>query len=285
MRRRSDDVGDRLSEVAARNGIVTDDLERILLTDDTAHLDRHGLLFYVDPAPDPDVLATSGDRNRPPKPPSRTPTHSCSTASRIEPDDLPRLQWSHPPGRQRLDRHLVHGAGLRLQRRTRGPSPTPRRTSSRASGSGSPRTTPPSTSNVTTQDPGFAAINRSSTSDQIYGTRALVTNTFDFEICGSCGGIAYLGVFDHSFDHTYLPAGLVLRRLAVRDQSDRRVPCRTRWATTSGWTTTVKYPVTAATTSATSRGRRSWGWATTSPLSSSARASTPTPPTPRATSP
>jgi hypothetical protein len=55
--------------------------------------------------------------------------------------------------------------------------------------------------NVTTQDPGDDAINRSDLNDEVYGTRALVTegtNSWDANIC-ACGGIAYGDVFGMSF--------------------------------------------------------------------------------------
>ena len=47
---------------------------------------------------------------------------------------------------------------------------------------------------VTTADPGAAAIGRSTSSDQLYGTRLVVTPT-NTAGC-SCGGVAYVGVFD-----------------------------------------------------------------------------------------
>lgn len=64
---------------------------------------------------------------------------------------------------------------------------------------------------VTTQDPGTAAISRSSAADGVYGTRLLITPTGSVytNYCNSaCGGVAYVGVYDniepnHSF---YQPA-------------------------------------------------------------------------------
>ncbi len=50
-------VGDRLPEAAARNDMASEELEEILLADETAHLDTEGLLFYVDPPAE----AVSGD--------------------------------------------------------------------------------------------------------------------------------------------------------------------------------------------------------------------------------
>nr|WP_274388134.1 PKD domain-containing protein [Salsipaludibacter albus] len=46
---------------------------------------------------------------------------------------------------------------------------------------------------VTTEDPGIDAIRRSSSGDQVYGTRVVITD--EGTNCG-CGGVAYLGVFD-----------------------------------------------------------------------------------------
>jgi hypothetical protein len=56
--------------------------------------------------------------------------------------------------------------------------------------------------NVTTQFPGDAAITRASASDNVYGTRALVTggnSQFNPDTC-ECGGIAYTGVYNEAAD-------------------------------------------------------------------------------------
>jgi PKD repeat protein len=60
---------------------------------------------------------------------------------------------------------------------------------------------------VTTQDPGEAAITRSGSTDQNYGTRAVITNTSTvYSACG-CGGIAYVGTYDLTSNHAnYQPA-------------------------------------------------------------------------------
>ena len=57
--------------------------------------------------------------------------------------------------------------------------------------------------NVTTQDPGQAAITRSGSGDEIYGTRVVIT-VDNFDNCG-CGGFAYLRAFDDTSDY-YKPA-------------------------------------------------------------------------------
>jgi PKD repeat protein len=57
--------------------------------------------------------------------------------------------------------------------------------------------------NVTTQDPGQAAISRSGSGDLNFGTRVVIT-TDNFYNCG-CGGVAYLRAFDDTYDN-YKPA-------------------------------------------------------------------------------
>lgn len=56
--------------------------------------------------------------------------------------------------------------------------------------------------NVTTEFPGDEAINRTDSSDGVFGTRALIsagTAGWNADTCG-CGGIAYMGVFDEAID-------------------------------------------------------------------------------------
>ena len=53
---------------------------------------------------------------------------------------------------------------------------------------------------VTTQEPPAADIDRTNAGDQVYGTRALISssNAALNTICGGgCGGVAFIGVFDH----------------------------------------------------------------------------------------
>jgi hypothetical protein len=55
---------------------------------------------------------------------------------------------------------------------------------------------------VTTEDPGDAALTRADASDQQYGTRVLISPDSTQELCG-CGGRAYVDVFDRSVNHGY----------------------------------------------------------------------------------
>ncbi|MBL8473355.1 MAG: PKD domain-containing protein [Rhodocyclaceae bacterium] len=60
---------------------------------------------------------------------------------------------------------------------------------------------------VTTEPPAASAITRSSISDDVYGTRVLITKDFTASTSSpcNCGGIAYVGVFDNVGDY-YKPA-------------------------------------------------------------------------------
>jgi hypothetical protein len=71
---------------------------------------------------------------------------------------------------------------------------------------------------VTTADPGAAAITRSSIGDNSYGTRALITSTTSrcgndallWDACGSaCSGSAFVGVFDDWISHSFYQPALI----------------------------------------------------------------------------
>lgn len=76
--------------------------------------------------------------------------------------------------------------------------------------------------NVTTMDPGYAAINRASSTDTVFGTRVLITKstalcpngtTVYAAACGSgCGGVAYVGVLDSTGNtHDYYQPAFVFQ--------------------------------------------------------------------------
>jgi len=69
---------------------------------------------------------------------------------------------------------------------------------------------------VTTEEPPAGVITRSTSSDDTYGTRAVITRDFTASTsspCG-CGGFAYVGVFDHYPNDNYKPAWVFFDRLA-----------------------------------------------------------------------
>jgi hypothetical protein len=60
---------------------------------------------------------------------------------------------------------------------------------------------------VTTEDPGLAAIDRSGPADLNYGTTVAFSNTVTPPVCSGCGGVAYLNVFGITSNHQdYQPA-------------------------------------------------------------------------------
>jgi hypothetical protein len=66
--------------------------------------------------------------------------------------------------------------------------------------------------NVTTADPGAESITRTGSSDQVYGTRALITPdpVVYTNVCQqSCGGIAYLNAFNRTSGHAVTQPALI----------------------------------------------------------------------------
>jgi len=196
-------VGSRLPEVAAWYGMSTADFARILREDSTAWLDRDGRLFYVEPAPEEAEPFNPTD----PLQPALFPLSET-------------FKLNSRPGSKRViyldfDGHQTSGTAWNK-------SPAPSLITSPA------YTTDANTAfsdgelqniqnmwkqvaedyapfdvNVTTQDPGLEAITRSSTGDEYYGTRVVITQD-NFDNCG-CGGFAYLTAFNDIGDY-YKPA-------------------------------------------------------------------------------
>ena len=64
---------------------------------------------------------------------------------------------------------------------------------------------------VTTEEPSPDLLNRTSSLDLLYGTRAVITHS-SIGVCTGCGGVAYVGVFDwySSINPTYYQSAWVL---------------------------------------------------------------------------
>ncbi len=189
-------LGAHLPEAARRNGLSVAELHTAL-ADPTAWLDRGGRIHYVEP-PAPDAgLTASGS------------TDTFSTLTEAETFTL-----HSKPGAQRtvfldFDGTVVTGTAWNANYNggnafTAEPYDTD---ALPGSFSATEKTVVRSVwqrvgedfaafdVDVTTQAPDEAAITRSSSTDQLYGTRLLVTNTATiYSSCG-CGGIAYLSVF------------------------------------------------------------------------------------------
>ncbi|WP_436501497.1 M12 family metallo-peptidase [Actinokineospora sp. HUAS TT18] len=194
----------RLREVADRNGLTATRLTQILANDPTSRLDRDARLFHVEPAA--------------PAAPS-TPSAPAADAFTLH----------SKPGSKRViyldfNGHYLTGTAWN---RSKGIDPvtvTPYDTD------GSPSTFSaaeqgvvtevwqrvaedyaPFDVDVTTQDPGVAAINRTDSADTLYGTRVVIDPTsWYYSGCG-CGGVAYVGVYDSTNNGYNQPAWVFTR--------------------------------------------------------------------------
>ncbi|WP_440110438.1 PKD domain-containing protein [Acidovorax sp. BL-A-41-H1] len=207
-------LGSRLPEVAAWYGKSPDEFRSMLQQDRRMKLDRRGRVFYVDEHDEPVSASPSG-----------------ADGSLLEGTLLPLEQtflMHSRPGSKRTIYLNFRGATLL-------------NTAWNSSG-GSINAQPfdldgvPSTFsntelqriqyiwqrvaedyapfdvNVTTEPPSPDKITRSGTTDDVYGTTVLITNSNGVYSC-SCGGVAYLGIFDDTSDY-YKPALVFYNQLA-----------------------------------------------------------------------
>jgi hypothetical protein len=137
--------------------------------------------------------------------------------------------------------------------------------------------------NVTTEAPAPDKLTRSSSTDQVFGTTVLITKSSGVYNC-SCGGVAYIGVFDDTGDF-YKPALVFYNQLGAGNEKYVAEAISHEAGHNMGLNTTARPAsvTTRAMAAAPPAGRRSWAWATTSPWCSGARASTAAPTTCRTT--
>ena len=198
----------RLPDLAARNGMDAALLADVLATDATARIDRDARLFHVEPVAEEIDAA---------------PTSSLdATALAADVFALNSL-----PGSNRVI--YLDFNGYTLTNTAWNPNSTVQITPYDTDGNPGAFSAAeqavvqetwqrvaedyaPFGVNVTTQDPGTAAINRSSSSDQSYGTRVVVdpTGWYYGPRC-SCGGVAYVGVFDSTNNGYNQPAWVFTR--------------------------------------------------------------------------
>lgn len=207
-------LGAHLPEAARRNGLSVPQLQAVM-ADHTSWLDRGGRIHYVEPpAPEAGLTATGS-------------TDTFSTLTEGETFSL-----HSRPGAQRtvfldFDGTVVSGTAWNANYNggvafAADPYDT----------DGAPGTFSAAEKDVirsvwqrvaedfaafdvdvTTQAPDESAITRSSSTDQLYGTRLLVTNTTTiYSSCG-CGGVAYLNVFGQAgSNHSYYQPAFVFQR-------------------------------------------------------------------------
>ena len=197
-------LGDGLDDAARVNSMTPADLRRLLLDDRTATVDRRGKLYYRDPVRTGAKQTGAGVA---PYPLDQTFRLNSLPGSQhtlfIDFDGavVENTFWNadngvaggfHPAWTVDADastfnddeRRLIQDIWLRVA-----------------------EDFAPFDVNVTTQDPGDAAIDRSGAADPTYGTRALVTpdNQAVNAICGGgCVGVAYMDVFSEPRNHSKL---------------------------------------------------------------------------------
>ncbi|MFI6681656.1 M12 family metallo-peptidase [Kribbella sp. NPDC050470] len=208
-------VQSRLAELSERNGIPAPKLQQILATDKTAWLDQEGTLFYREPVAGTQKASAASPR---------WATKAVAAATG------PAFELHSKPGSNRViyldfTGHTITGTAWN----TNGKPSTVNVTPYDTNGSTSTWSTAeqdvvrdvwarvaedyaPFDVDVTTQEPAASAITRSGGSDQQYGTRVLIDPTTWYQSGCGCGGVAYVGVYDNSSNHSYYQPALVFTR-------------------------------------------------------------------------
>lgn len=201
-----EELGDDAQAVAEQNELTEPQLVHLLESDESFNIDRCGQAFYVDPKPrrDRGVRANntggaeeSAEAEALPFPSAETfLLHSQPGASRtifldFDGQDITGTQWNvsyngggdfyspaydtdgNAASFSEAEREVVQSVWRRVA-----------------------EDYAPFAVDVTTEDPGFAAIDRAAAGDSVYGTKVLLTDdSLLYGMC-SCGGIAYYTAFD-----------------------------------------------------------------------------------------
>ena len=195
-------LGDKLPAVAAWYGMATAELARTLREDTTAWIDKQGRLFFVEQFAEPAESEPTDYLQETPFPLSETFTLNSRAGSRrviyldfnghqtsgtawnassgVDPIISPAYTRDSDPAFSDTELEYIQKMWRQVA-----------------------EDFAPFDVNVTTQDPGQAAITRNGSSDEHYGTRVVVTED-NFDNCG-CGGFAYLTAFNDTSDY-YKPA-------------------------------------------------------------------------------
>jgi hypothetical protein len=198
-------IGSRLTEIAARNGETPDRLRAILANDRTSWLDRGGRLYYTEPA-------------------APAATRQATPAAKPKSQLAGAFELHSRPGSNRViyldfTGHTITGTAWNASKGIDPVDVTPYDTDGNPGSFSAAEQAvvtetwqrvaedyAPFEVDVTTQDPGAAAINRSSSSDTVYGTRVLVDPTSWYQSGCGCGGVAYVGVYDSANNGYHQPA-------------------------------------------------------------------------------
>ena len=207
-------VQSRLAEVAQRNGLPEQKLLDTLASDQTSWLDKDGRLFFREPG-----LTTTE------KAPEASPRWATEAVAAAE---GPAFELHSKPGSNRViyldfDGHTITGTAWNS-------SVDPVNvTAYDTDGNAAVFSTAEQDVvhevwarvaedyaafdvDVTTQQPAQDLINRTSSSDQQYGTRVLIDPTTWYQSNCGCGGVAYIGVYDNAGQHDYYQPALVFTK-------------------------------------------------------------------------
>jgi hypothetical protein len=215
-------LGDDVAAAADLNGMSAGELRRTLRQDPTAWLDRDARMYFVEPT---DSGARRLAQGVAPFPPDQTfVLHSRPSSTHViyldfDGTTVSGTAWNSSSG---LPNGFYSGYSLDADFSTFNDNEKEQIQSvwQRVSEDYAAFDV-----DVTTEDPGDAAIDRTSSADQNFGTRALITDnsTASSALCPSgCGGIAYIDVFDATgTTHTsHQPAWVFGHMLANNDTKD-----------------------------------------------------------------
>ena len=235
-------LDDRLPAAARVNNMKPAELRDLLLSDSAAWLDPAGRIYYKDPIP------------------TGTPASSAPEVANYPLEDT--FELHSKPGSQRtifldFDGTDVTGTawndfegvapGFHTGWTLDGDGTTSNDTERAAIQSIFDRVAEdyaPFDVDVTTEDPGPAAIDRANVADQVFGTRVLISSGTQASgsICSnSCGGVAYLNAYDayaadpaFPYAHSYLQPAWVFPHLLSNNTKNIAEATTHEPATTSG---------------------------------------------------
>ncbi|TDU89925.1 pre-peptidase [Kribbella voronezhensis] len=209
-------VQGRLADVARRNGLSEQKLRDTLAADKTSWLDAQGRLFFREPG------LTNAQ-----KAPEASPRWASES---VDAATGPAFELHSKPGSNRVlyldfDGHTITGTAWNSSQSVDPVNVTAYDTDGDpASFSTAEQDVvhevwarvaedyAPFDVDVTTQDPGQDAINRTDAADQRFGTRVVIDPTGWYQSGCGCGGVAYIGVYDTTGNHDYYQPALVFTK-------------------------------------------------------------------------
>jgi PKD repeat protein len=191
-------LGDKLPAVAAWYGMTPQAFADMMKRDPNARLDQHGRLFYVDEFPIPPQEEEASGASGPTV--SEGPYPAGSTLMLHSKPGSKRVIYLDFTGYTTSNTAWNSGASINAVPFDIDGDPTTFSTTEldriqyiwqRVAEDYAPFDV-----DVTTEEPAADLLNRTSSTDAYYGTRAVITKN-TFYSC-SCGGVAYVGVFNYS---------------------------------------------------------------------------------------